>query len=483
MSRPLLSTAENLDLSNNNLTELSKLNGHANLKTLNLSNNLLEFLGPANSHMEHPDNVTLIQNPWSQCTLLQQLDLSNNKISNLEQLKFLHPLKLLTSLDLRGNPITQIPLYKHYVISLFPRLTYLDQNSVPVEFVREARAKCDTAHIDFLYKRIDTLLKELESAKRTAMRTSERTPRKTEPSNTDEIIALQKKIDQLEKVAKERQSDLLEAQNRILDLEKTNHRDQVENDRRLIETLKELNIICPTLTQPVTPSVSSSDIDDLLIQKAHLQREIADLKEERKVVTAEIEQLKPELDTLKTTTIEARESAKTNKILKQETEQEIELARDELKTLTSTLKSLRQERDTINEDLDKLLISKNSVASALSTDTDDEKTRLRRENAELHHQIKLMKDLYSDSPVKQQSPMVMSTSSRTQDYTGIPASPITEIRKAKLLQVLKNRDTDNNVHKELLQARCELKSVLADIEYYKKMLNRIQREVSSHNLA
>lgn len=60
------------------------------------------------------------------CSNLMILNLSNNKIKDMETLEPLKDLTTLKSIDLYRNEITQIEEYREKVFNLLPGLSYLD---------------------------------------------------------------------------------------------------------------------------------------------------------------------------------------------------------------------------------------------------------------------------------------------------------------------------------------------------------------------
>lgn len=60
------------------------------------------------------------------CPTLTILNLSNNKIKDMETLEPLKELSNLKSVDLYRNEVTQIEEYRDKVFNLLPGLSYLD---------------------------------------------------------------------------------------------------------------------------------------------------------------------------------------------------------------------------------------------------------------------------------------------------------------------------------------------------------------------
>ena len=99
-----------LDLSNNNITDISALQGTCyNLKMLNISNNALKRLPPLPTKLE-----------W--------LDLSDNKLSELRDLRVLSLSPKIAALGLAGNPMVDNEKsdWKIRVISYLPDIAQID---------------------------------------------------------------------------------------------------------------------------------------------------------------------------------------------------------------------------------------------------------------------------------------------------------------------------------------------------------------------
>lgn len=62
------------------------------------------------------------------CPNLTVLNLSNNKIKDMETMGPLKELTNLKSVDLYRNEVTQVEEYRDKVFALLPGLTYLDGN-------------------------------------------------------------------------------------------------------------------------------------------------------------------------------------------------------------------------------------------------------------------------------------------------------------------------------------------------------------------
>eukprot|EP00970_Alexandrium_tamarense_P006384 scaffold1094_cov185-Alexandrium_tamarense.AAC.4 len=117
-----------LDVSNNELSEISDLSTSESLEVLKLANNKLTTPSTFISVASIPK--------------LQELDISSNKIDGSYEgiLNVISQCKCLKSLSLKGNPITKsMPHYRKMVICRCPRLTSLDGKRV----CSEERRRCD----------------------------------------------------------------------------------------------------------------------------------------------------------------------------------------------------------------------------------------------------------------------------------------------------------------------------------------------------
>jgi hypothetical protein len=64
------------------------------------------------------------------CTRLQTLDLGDNRVVRIDELRFLQPLKQLRHLSLDGNPVADAATYRHEVLGLLPQLQSLDGQEI-----------------------------------------------------------------------------------------------------------------------------------------------------------------------------------------------------------------------------------------------------------------------------------------------------------------------------------------------------------------
>lgn len=72
---------------------------------------------------------------------LRWLSLDDNRLSKLSDLEFLESLKRLEHLSLAGNPVSELPEYRLWVIGKQPRIRFLDFQRVTDAERRTARDK------------------------------------------------------------------------------------------------------------------------------------------------------------------------------------------------------------------------------------------------------------------------------------------------------------------------------------------------------
>ncbi|XP_058264962.1 leucine-rich repeat-containing protein 61 isoform X1 [Hemibagrus wyckioides] len=110
---------ERLDLSGNNITNLTPLASLRLLLVLNLSANRISNIEPISS-----------------CESLQSLNLAGNIISSIDSLQALKPLRKLESIRLKDNtynytnPVCKNPSYRNTVLELFPNIKVFDGERV-----------------------------------------------------------------------------------------------------------------------------------------------------------------------------------------------------------------------------------------------------------------------------------------------------------------------------------------------------------------
>eukprot|EP00162_Nutomonas_longa_P007475 comp17803_c0_seq1/m.30726 comp17803_c0_seq1/g.30726 ORF comp17803_c0_seq1/g.30726 comp17803_c0_seq1/m.30726 type:complete len:244 (+) comp17803_c0_seq1:22-753(+) len=102
-----------LDLSRNNISELTGLEGLTDLKKLDLSGNRIREV-----------------NDLADLFSLEVLDLSNNSIATIKDLSALAQFKSLKTLHVAKNPICENSSYKEKIKDLIPSLTNIDGDRV-----------------------------------------------------------------------------------------------------------------------------------------------------------------------------------------------------------------------------------------------------------------------------------------------------------------------------------------------------------------
>jgi dynein assembly factor 1, axonemal len=108
-----------LNLADNFIEKIENLQFNSNLNTLNLSNNLI-----GNNGIE--DFQKLSEYPWISC-----LELTNNKIADIEIIEVLKKMTNLTVLYLKGNPVCkEIPYYRKRMINELNNLKFLDDRPI-----------------------------------------------------------------------------------------------------------------------------------------------------------------------------------------------------------------------------------------------------------------------------------------------------------------------------------------------------------------
>lgn len=123
---------KDLNLDNCRSTSIVGLDEYVNLESLSLINVGLTSLKcfPKLAHLkrlELSDNrISNGLNFLATSPKLQYLNLSGNKISNLETLGPLKEFNKLKNLDLFNNEVTSIEAYRTEVFNLIPSLKYLD---------------------------------------------------------------------------------------------------------------------------------------------------------------------------------------------------------------------------------------------------------------------------------------------------------------------------------------------------------------------
>ena len=136
-----------LHLANQGFKKLANFEPLVNLECLWVNGNKLSYLSglERNTRIKelyaHDNLIGTLQGSLKLLKFLQVLDLSNNKLRNLEKiLDQLHALKFIRNLNLAGNPCCEEPDYRAFVIHRMPWVEVLDQHMVtPAERTKAAR--------------------------------------------------------------------------------------------------------------------------------------------------------------------------------------------------------------------------------------------------------------------------------------------------------------------------------------------------------
>ena len=89
-----------------------------------------------NANKNQISSLALFENSSSP---IQELNIADNKISQMADILPLQNLKFLHKLDLRGNPLCKLDDYRDLVVFLLPRITVLDGEPVHPEDTVRAR--------------------------------------------------------------------------------------------------------------------------------------------------------------------------------------------------------------------------------------------------------------------------------------------------------------------------------------------------------
>lgn len=132
----IIGTLEELSLHQEDIEKIEHIQGWCRyLKILLLQNNLipkienlhklkkLEYLNLAINNVEKIENLDQLES-------LQKLDLTLNFIGDLQSISNLQGLYNLENLILTGNPCTDFPYYRDYVITMLPQLKTLDGDEI-----------------------------------------------------------------------------------------------------------------------------------------------------------------------------------------------------------------------------------------------------------------------------------------------------------------------------------------------------------------
>lgn len=129
-----------LDLSFNNIEDISGLNALVNLRDLSLAHNRI-------AKIQNLEGLTKLQtlsiagnviNELENVSLLVSLRISYHCVFAPAQISYLRQFTQLQCLVLRENPLAEDKRYPHYVIAYIPSLIYLDFRLVQEDSVSAA---------------------------------------------------------------------------------------------------------------------------------------------------------------------------------------------------------------------------------------------------------------------------------------------------------------------------------------------------------
>lgn len=179
---------DSIDLTDNAIVRLEGFPKMHRLKQLLLSNNRISRI--ARGLEESIPN-------------LDTLILTNNRISNLQDLDPLVPLSKLTMVSLTGNPVVTKPNYRLYVISKLPKLRVLDFKKVKQQEREAAKAafssaEAQSAHASKTFEPADDYAAAAASAQgegeEAAAAGEEPAPKATAAPTQDQMVAIKAAI-------------------------------------------------------------------------------------------------------------------------------------------------------------------------------------------------------------------------------------------------------------------------------------------------
>ncbi|KAM4664596.1 centriolin [Discoglossus pictus] len=179
---------EILNLGHNLIEKIEKLEKQTKLRELNLSHNNISKIEGI-EHMQHLQKLILAGNEieyipaWvgKKIRSLSILNLKQNKISSLQDVSRLKPIKDLTSLSLAENPIANLPHYRLYTIFHLRSLDSLDGQPVTNQERDEAHDRFNIEEIEKLERDLEKKTREIEDLQ------NQRTKVLGEMQNKDEM--------------------------------------------------------------------------------------------------------------------------------------------------------------------------------------------------------------------------------------------------------------------------------------------------------
>ncbi|OHT00274.1 hypothetical protein TRFO_33056 [Tritrichomonas foetus] len=106
---------------NKGITEIGKFDQSSSIEKLFISTNLITSLKGIEDF-----------------TVLKILSISYNEIQSISEIKYLKGLRYLETINMEGNPITQLPYYQQHVFAAVPTLKIFDGKNVPEKLKNNA---------------------------------------------------------------------------------------------------------------------------------------------------------------------------------------------------------------------------------------------------------------------------------------------------------------------------------------------------------
>jgi predicted nucleic acid-binding Zn-ribbon protein len=197
---------EELDLSDNEITQIRGLLPLKRLKILNLSTNLITLIEGMDSlaRLEELDlsgnQIERIPASMAKLISLKILKLHNNKLGTLHDLSHLRSLKNLSSLTIFSNPMSEAEHSRNYAIYALPSLSTLDDAPVEDDERAASHARFHREEIELLEQQLSKARTEIKSAKDaiSKLESVNMGTRSSESRLGHDVSSLSKRIAQLE---------------------------------------------------------------------------------------------------------------------------------------------------------------------------------------------------------------------------------------------------------------------------------------------
>lgn len=230
-----LKKLQSLNLSDNMIEKMQKLESLVELKELNLANNYIKMIECVDNLVKlqvlnlSGNQITSIPGPGiKKLRYLKVLKLSHNKLETLLDITRLRPLQDLTNVDLQGNPFTNLPHYRQFVIFQLRSLDILDNQAVTKEerlqanqrFAQEEvrRLELEIAKQEKLYQNVQCERNEAKILVENLTKTQNALKAK-EAKHVDRIKELERDIEAKNGLLKAKNSDLIKASEKQYRLE------------------------------------------------------------------------------------------------------------------------------------------------------------------------------------------------------------------------------------------------------------------------